>query len=251
MPGSAVRSTKGKPIFGKAASMPDSQPVDVETHLSRTSLFQGLAPDELGRIAKGTREIRLRKGGILFRRGDTPTGLYVLRSGQMKLAVSSPLGIEKIVQIVQPGQSFGEATMFSDKPYFVSAQALAQTVVLQVARDVIYAEVDHNYQFAQKMLADMARRFDERMRYVEANALQSGPQRFISFILAELPDDQGDENVVLDLPAGKGVIASRLSLTPEHFSRILHDLGDLGLIVVDGKQVRIPSVPLLKNHQMA
>jgi len=231
--------------------MSDSQPVEIAPHLGRTSLFQGLAPDELARMAKGTREVRMRKGGILFRRGDNPTGLYVLLAGQMKLAVSSPLGIEKIVQIVQPGQSFGEATMFSDKPYLVTAQALAQSVALHVAKDVIYQEIDHNYPFARKLLADMAKRFDERMRYVEANALQSGTQRFISYLLAELPAGQGDANVVLELPAGKGVIASRLSLTPEHFSRILHDLGALGLIVVEGKQIRIPSVSQLKNHQLA
>jgi CRP-like cAMP-binding protein len=45
------------------------------------------------------------------------------------------------------------------------------------------------------------------------------------------------------------VIASRLNLTQEHFSRILHELSSLGLIVVEGKRIRIPSVPKLKNFQ--
>jgi CRP/FNR family transcriptional regulator, dissimilatory nitrate respiration regulator len=244
-----VRSKMDKPNSGKGVCMSGSHPVEIETHLSRTPLFESLAPDELARMAKGTREVRMRKGGILFRRGDDPTGLYVLLTGQMKIAVSSPLGIEKIVQIVQPGQSFGEATMFSDKPYLVSAQALVQSVLLHVAKAVIYEELDHNFQFARKMLTDMAKRFDERMTHVEAIALQSGTQRFISFILAELPDGHGDENVVLELPARKGVIASRLSLTPEHFSRILHDLDNLGLIAVEGKQISIPCVPQLKKYQ--
>ena len=45
----------------------------------------------------------------------------------------------------------------------------------------------------------------------------------------------------LDDRSGKGVIASRLNLTQEHFSRILHELSESGLITVDGRTIRIPS----------
>ena len=58
-------------------------------------------------------------------------------------------------------------------------------------------------------------------------------------------------DVVLELAANKGVIASRLNLTQEHFSRILHDLIGLGLIVVDGKRILIPSMSKLQKHQLA
>jgi CRP-like cAMP-binding protein len=42
------------------------------------------------------------------------------------------------------------------------------------------------------------------------------------------------------LPAKKGVIASRLSLTQEHFSRILHNLSHRGLILISGREIAIP-----------
>jgi CRP-like cAMP-binding protein len=67
----------------------------------------------------------------------------------------------------------------------------------------------------------------------------------------ELPEhEHGKDNVVLELAANKGVIASRLNLTQEHFSRILHDLIELGLIAVDGKRIHIPSVPKLQKHRL-
>ena len=53
----------------------------------------------------------------------------------------------------------------------------------------------------------------------------------------------------LRLPASKGVIASRLNLTPEHFSRILHELTDAGLIRVEGRSFFILDVDGLRRYE--
>ena len=62
----------------------------------------------------------------------------------------------------------------------------------------------------------------------------------IGYLLRDLqrvsPDDMEGE---VTLPIGKGVIASRLNLTPQHFSRILHELTAQRLITVEGRKVRI------------
>ena len=232
--------------------MRDFQPVQIESLLSRIPLFEGLAPDELARMAKGTHEVRLVKGETLFRHGDTCTGFHVLVYGQIKLALSSAQGTEKVVEIIQPGQSFGEAIMFMDKPYFVFAQALSDSLVLHVSKAALDEELQSDHAFVRKMLAGMAMRLHQLMTDVEAYSLHSGTQRVIGYLLHELPVSQhGEENVVLELSANKGVIASRLNLTQEHFSRILHDLSALRLIVVEGKRICIPSVPKLQKHQLA
>jgi CRP-like cAMP-binding protein len=80
--------------------------------------------------------------------------------------------------------------------------------------------------------------------------LHSGKQRIIGYLLRELPEnEQNGNNVTLTLLANKGAIASRLNLTQEHFSRILHELSDLGLIIVEGKKIHIPSVINLRKHE--
>jgi len=61
--------------------------------------------------------------------------------------------------------------------------------------------------------------------------------------------EQGSKIVSLDLSVTKGVIASRLNLTQENFSRILHELSDLDLIQVDGRHLTIPSLQRLNMHQ--
>jgi CRP-like cAMP-binding protein len=232
--------------------MRDFQPVQIESLLSRIPLFEGLAADELARMATGTHEVRLVKGDTLFRPGDACTGFHVLVYGQVKLALSSPQGTEKVVEIIQAGQSFGEAIMFMDKSYFLFAQALSDSLLLHVSKAAIYQELQSDHAFVRKMLAGMAMRLHQLMIDVEAYSLHSGTQRVIGYLMHELPESQHDEsNVVLELSANKGVIASRLNLTQEHFSRILHDLIGLGLIVVEGKRIRIPSVPKLKKYQLA
>jgi len=88
------------------------------------------------------------------------------------------------------------------------------------------------------------------MNDVESYSLHSGKQRIIGYLLRELPEaDTNGSAVAVTLPANKGVIASRLNLTQEHFSRILHELTGLGLIVVEGRKIHIPSVANLRKHE--
>ncbi|MET0917261.1 MAG: helix-turn-helix domain-containing protein, partial [Burkholderiales bacterium] len=57
-------------------------------------------------------------------------------------------------------------------------------------------------------------------------------------------------SVTVTLGVSKGILASRLNLTPEHFSRILHDLSVTSLISVDGRQVRIPDIEKLRAFEI-
>jgi CRP-like cAMP-binding protein len=232
--------------------MRDFQPIQIDTLLSRIPLFEGLAPEELAKMAKGVHQQRVAKGETLFRQGDPCTGFHVLVYGQIKLGLSSPQGAEKVVEIIQAGQSFGEAIMFMDKAYFVFAQALTDSLLLHISKAAIYDELQADHAFVRKMLAGMAMRLHQLMIDVESYSLHSGTQRVIGYLMHELPDHElAKDNVVLELATNKGVIASRLNLTQEHFSRILHDLIELGLIVVDGKRIQIPSMSKLQKHQLA
>ncbi len=230
--------------------MPTHHPVNIEALLSHIALFNGLAPEELARIAQATREVNIIKGENLFHRGDPCTGFYLVVYGQIKLSFTSAQGNEKIVEIMNQGKSFGEAIMFLDKPYVVSAQALTDAMLLHVSKNAIFDELEHDYNLARKMLAGMAMRLHQLMDDVESYSLHSGKQRIIGYLLRELPEsDYSGTNVTLTLPSNKGAIASRLNLTQEHFSRILHELTDLGLIMVEGKKIHIPSVTNLRKHE--
>ena len=223
--------------------------IKTQAFLANVPLFNGLAQAELDRLAAGTTELHVARGEILFHKGDPCTGFHLVIYGQVKLSFVTRAGNEKVVEIVGPGMSFGEALMFMDKPYVVLAQTLADSLLLHVSKDVVFEEIEKNPGFARKMLAGLARRLHGIIGDVEAYSLQSGTQRVIGYLLRQdAGAADGAQACTVTLPTSKAVVASRLNLTPEHFSRILHELAGAGLVSVDGREVTILDVERLRGH---
>ncbi|QID17210.1 Crp/Fnr family transcriptional regulator [Nitrogeniibacter mangrovi] len=223
--------------------------IDIPGLLSRMPLFSAMSADDLTQIAEATREKRLRKGEMLFQRGDQPKGFYYVIFGQIKLAFSSPQGNEKVVEILGPHQSFGEAVLFMDKPYPVFAESLADTLLLHVARDAVFEQIDHDPGFSRRMLAGMAIRLHSMVRDVESYSLRSSTQRVIGYLLQQAHAEPcQDTQLVIDLPTSKQIIASRLNLTPETLSRIFNDLSTHKLITVQGKQITLHDIDKLRHY---
>lgn len=220
---------------------------DIGGILAKLPLFQQLSEDEIAGLAAGTREIRLSRGQILFQKGRLLDGFYVVVRGQIKLAFSSPQGNEKVVSIVEPGQSFGEAMMFMEKPSPVFTQALENSRLLYIAKHSLFAAIDRDSAFARRMLAGLSIRLHGLIEDVENYSLRSSTQRLIGFLLqlAEAPPAGGP--VAFDLPASKHVIASRLNLTPETLSRILHGLAEAGLVEVKGRSITVLDIDRLSR----
>jgi CRP-like cAMP-binding protein len=219
--------------------------IKVVDFLARLPLFNELEAVELDRIALHTTELHVARGEIIIRQGDPSTGFHCVIYGRVKLAFASPQGGEKVVEIVGPGQSFGEAVMFMDKPYIVSSQALVDTMLLHVSKLAVFEELERTPRFARKMLAGLSRRLHGLVSDVQAYSMNSGTQRVIGYLLREGLAD-GEE---VTLHASKAVVASRLNLTPEHFSRILHDLAANGLIEVHGRDITILDGKKLRDYE--
>ena len=220
--------------------------IKVQDFLSVLPLFGDLAPEDLGEIAAGTTERKVARGEMVFHRGDPCVGFHTVVYGQVKLALTSPQGGEKVIEIIGPGHSFGEALMFMEKPYIVSAQALADSLLLHVAKGAVFSSIERDPKFARKMLAGMSRRLHGLISDVEAYSLSSGTQRVIGYMLKGEDHKDGDQ---FRLEVSKTVIASRLNLTPEHFSRILHDLAARKLIAVNGREITILDIQRLRDYQ--
>ncbi|MES2319355.1 MAG: Crp/Fnr family transcriptional regulator [Pseudomonadota bacterium] len=216
-----------------------------QTFLARMPLFNAMSPEELGAIAEGTTEHHVDRGGMIFQRGDPCLGFHLVIYGQVKLAASSASGAEKIIELIGPGHSFGEALMFMEKPYIVSASALADSLLLHVTSAAVFGCIERDPRFARKMLAGLSRRMHGLICDLQSYSLHSGTQRVIGFLLQDEATGQGAE---VTLPVSKAVVASRLNLTPEHFSRILSDLGAHGLISVQGRQVTILALDGLRQY---
>ncbi|MCB1981460.1 MAG: Crp/Fnr family transcriptional regulator [Rhodoferax sp.] len=224
---------------------------DVPRYLSMLPLFQEMTSAELDRLAQGSQLREFTRGALVFRIGDPCNEFHVTVSGQIKLFAISPAGQEKIIELVGPGASFAEALMFLGRPCMVNAQTLADSLLLTVQRRAVIDEVRRDDRFALRMLAGLSRRLHGLVGDVQAYALQNGVQRVIGYLLRDqAPDDAGEgQAVTVSLPVSKATVASRLSLTPEYFSRVLRELEDAELIEVDKRDIRILDVRRLAVYQ--
>ena len=225
-------------------------PIRIQEFLKNVPLFRELTDAELDRIAAGTAQVRAPAGTILFRRGEPCSGFHVIVYGQVKLAFGAADGAEKVVEILGPGSSFGEAVMFLEKPYVVFAEALADSLLLAIGKAGVFAELERNPRFARKMLAGLALRLHGLVHDLEAYTLRSGTQRVIGYLLRDY-SEEGEPRAPVEvaLATSKGVLASRLNITREHFSRILHDLSGAGLIEVHGRIIRILDPERLRAYE--
>ena len=208
--------------------------------LANLPLFRELSAEEIDHLAQGTTEHHVPRGTVVVNKGDPNEGFHLVVYGQIKLSLTTPQGDEKVVEIIGPGFSFGEALMFMGKPYIVTATALADSLLLHVRRETVFEGLARDPEFARRMLAGMSRKLHSLVSDLESVTLKSGRERVIGYLLRQdTGGADGDTPFTVKLPVSKAIVASRLNLTPEHFSRILHELQADGLIEVAGRDVKI------------
>ncbi len=216
--------------------------------LARQPMFRNLSDAELGTIAAGTREFRVRRNEVVFQKGDTPVGMHIVIMGQVKLSIPSPGGAEKVVHMATSGNTFGEAVVFLNKPYPVSAIATQDSIVLLILKNSLELALDESPMLSRKMLANLSMRLHELIDDMETCTLRTSMQRVVCYLSQQVPAENSDD-FTIQLGSSKQTIASQLNLAPETFSRVLSQLSEAGLIQVSGRAITVASRDKLMKFQ--
>lgn len=211
--------------------------------LAALPLFKALGEASLVRLAAATTRRVLSGGEYLFSKGDMPTGLYLVVHGEIRLIAHSPVRGARLTGVVGPGRSFGEPMMFLERPAVVHAQAAGDALVLHLPKDIVFAEIERSPRFARRIIASLSQRIESLVHELDRQALGSGRARLVDYLVRGAGNQPGTRR--FRLPATKAAIASQLNLTPEHFSRLLHELAAAGLLQVEGRDITVPDVQRL------
>ena len=215
--------------------------INVLDDLRNCMLFSNLDDATLERIADNALRVTLREGENLFVQGDPAVRFFIACRGQIKLFNQSPTGDEKVLRIITPGQTFGEALLFLNKPcYPVSAQALKPAEVIGVDSADFAAMLHQSVDTCFVLLGTLSQRLHRMLRELSDLTLYTGTCRVAAHFVQEARNRDA-----LDLEIPKQVVASRLSIRPETFSRILKNLSNNGIISVHGRHVTISDRPAL------
>lgn len=202
--------------------------------ISGLALFEGIAKECSDKLVAACRECSVDRQHIIYRRGDEAMGLYVLAVGHVKLSISSEKGPEKVIDLMGPGQSFGEAAMLLRRPYQHHAQALEEGVLLWIPREAVEKAAEKYSGFSKRLMTILALQCESLQHDIEVVNLHSASERVADYLLHQ-PIEEGKTRLRFD----KRVIASKLGLKPETFSRALQQLKMQGLIAVKGASILI------------
>ena len=127
--------------------------------IAALEFFSALPFTQIDLIASAAKLIDVAHGDMVFNDYDRTHDFYLLLEGQIKLGVMSLQGAEKVVCLVEPGQSFGEEKLFTQhSAHTLYAQAISDSQVLLIPKETIFAILDSNIMFARRMLTVLAER---------------------------------------------------------------------------------------------
>lgn len=228
--------------------MPSLGREEIRQSLQRHYLFTSFTPEQVGALAEHVRLIRLEPEQLLFSHGDRAERFFLVLEGQVKLFRTTPDGHEKVMELMGPGRSFGEAIMFMEQQqYPVSAQALRPSVLYSIPNSDYLQLLRDSPAACFRMLGDLSMRLHSRLNEIENLSLQNAAHRVARYLLRRLPAEARD-GVTVEFDAPKQVIASQLGMKPETLSRVLGNLAQQGAIAVRGRQVRILRLEALSEE---
>lgn len=208
----------------------------LKADLQKGFMFARLSEEQLERVARHAVRIHLDEGEMLFQQNDPADRFYMVLRGQVKLFRLGPSGNEKVIEIVTPYSTFAEALMFLDRPvYPVGAQALQAAEIISIDNADFARMLRESVDTCFMLLGEMSQRLRGLIREIDDLSLSSATCRVAGYLLAK----STPENASFNLEVPKQTLASRLSVQPETFSRIIRNLSNEGVLAVRGSRVEI------------
>jgi CRP-like cAMP-binding protein len=204
--------------------------------LATSHLFSELSDEQMERVRRHSHMTDMVEGESLFFQGDNASCFYLMLTGRIKLFRVSPEGKEKVVEIMEAGSTFAEALMFMDQPHYpVTATALMPSRVIAINCREYKAMLRESIDSCFLLLGSMSLRLHGLIQEIDALSLDTGTVRTVAYLLHQAPPDRAS----FELRVAKSVIASRLSVKPETFSRILKSLHESEILTIEGRFVTI------------
>lgn len=215
----------------------------IQETMARLSHFDGWGKDQLARLAQNTRQIFLPRRARLVGKGETVDHLYVVISGQVRLFIPLSNGSERVISLVEKGESFGEPCIIRPEPCPYEAVAGKDSHLLLLDALVYRRELRDSRELMERTLNLLASRLLGTLRDIEICAQPSSLQKVAHFLIQLKPDHAQPgfdiHELEIRLPALKRDIAAKLGLTQETFSRMLAFMDQQGFIQLAGSRIRV------------
>lgn len=208
----------------------------MQSSLAKISLFATLDRAELDVLEAHAITRTFPKHVILFNEGDRSDSLYLILSGSVKVFASDEEGNEVLIDMLGPGEYFGELALIDAEPRSASVMTLEPSRMLIIARDDFIACLHAHVPLAISLLQVLARKLRHQTGATKSLALKGVYERVVE-ALYELAEERGDRKVIENLT--HQALADKTYASRAMISVILKELKEGGYISTDRKRIVI------------
>src|SRR3984893_8198865 len=235
---------KGGPYFVfNPTSTEHLQRVSEVSAIARVSIFSKLSQTDIEELTKIATAKKYAADKAVFFQGDPSDSLYILVKGSVKVARASEDGHEKILDILGPGEIFGEFAMLDGNPRSATVTTVEPTELAVISRSDFREFVSTRAEIVWKVMASLC----ERVRKTSSDMLELSsrevPYRLIaglSRLAEEHRQEEADGSCLIGGSFGINDLVAMVGSSREIVSRLLHRYQEEGLIELGNNRLIIP-----------
>ena len=181
-----------------------------------------------------------KKGQTLFNEGSHPFGVFCVSDGKIKMSHSGDDGKEQIIRLVKAGDILGYRALLSGERYSASAEALEDTQVCFIPRDLFVKilKLDSNLAFEMmKLLSDELHRAEVKLTHLAQKPIRERLAETLLFIKETYGYEP--DGVTLNVRLSREDIANLVGTATESAIRLLSEFKKDGMIDLEGKKIKI------------
>ena len=212
---------------------PSRDPWLIEGVLANLPLMKGVSRNIVRELATQSRLITAKRGEFVVRRGERVPGFFALAYGSVKKRLPRSHSGESVLALLKAGETFAEVPALLGQASKFDLVALADCMVVIVNAACISAQAQRDPRLAHNIMHILARRLEAFMSELERGALPALMR--VALYVESIAEPDG----VARLQVSKTLLAARLDIKKETLSRLLRELAVRGLIVVEGREIRL------------
>jgi CRP-like cAMP-binding protein len=215
---------------------------------NKMSVFSVLSDEQKEAFKKNYSSQSFKKGEIIFKEGDKPSGLVWLSEGKVKIFKEGVGGREQIVRMAKPVGFIGYRALFAEEHHHCTGVAIEDSVICTIERETINRVLKDNAELCLSIIKAFATELG-----FSNNRTVTLTQKHIRGRLAEslifLKDTYGfeDDETTIKIYLSREDIANLSNMTTSNAIRTLSTFAGEGVIGIDGRKIKIQDLPKLER----
>jgi CRP/FNR family transcriptional regulator, cyclic AMP receptor protein len=145
--------------------------------------FKDVGSTIIDRLAPRVITTKIKKGAVIFRKGDIGTKLYAVRAGAVRISAPSEEGKDAIFNLVVPGELFGEIAFLDGGQRTADAVAIENCELLVIERRDFMPLIRDNPDVAERLIKVLCARIRKTSEQVEDIVFLGLPNRLAKVLL--------------------------------------------------------------------